>query len=63
MSLSIRGWQASFSRMRRPVLIRGRVPWSSMLSFPFEKMKSSFSMVRRFCAMASPLSATWAVRV
>ena len=49
--LSMRGCLPSFITSRRPVLILGSVPPYSRLSFPLEKIKSSFSIIFMFCSI------------
>ncbi len=62
-ALSISGCLASFKTMYRPVLIAGSTASISMLNFPLEKMKSSFSIRRMFSRISGTDSATIAVSV
>ena len=61
--LSINGCLASVRTIRRSVLIMGSTASRSMLSFPFEKIKSSFSIIRIFSFITVTASATIAVSV
>ena len=62
-ALSISGCLASFRKMRRSVLMAGSTASMSMLSFPLEKIKSSFSIRRIFSFISKMASATIAVSV
>ena len=50
---AIRGCRPSSIRIYRCVLIFGSTPSYSKLSFPFEKIKSSFSIILIFCSKIS----------
>ena len=63
VALSIRGWRASFKEIRRPVFIDGSVAPRSILSLPFENIKSSFSIMEIFSSITAVTSATTAVSV
>ena len=61
--LSIRGCLASLSRIRRSILMSGSTASMSTLSLPFEKIKSSFSIILRFSSSAGIAAITMADRV
>ena len=63
ISFSIRGCLALQRRIFRCVLIFGSTPSISMLSFPLEKIKSSFSIIRIFSCITGAPSAAIAVKV
>ena len=58
---SINGCLASFNTILRSVLISGRTPSYSILSFALENAKSSFSTVAILCIISSATSNTQSV--
>ncbi len=63
IALSIKGCLADFNFIRLSVFIIGFIPYCSILSFPFAKAKSNFSIIVIFCFIISAISATIAVKV